>query len=198
MPAPSWSSVNVALWLKGFITWPWNSKDIDIVIGCLKKYQYWYLYFFWILWAPTVFCEYCHLTDRFYCPSGRAIVWKASINIQNLSNWVPIPLLAWYWFQFGRVDPKEYFDFSSLFICRRMSIFGFTKESRDRRQRDANSTTMMLIVVIAVFLAVEIPLSVISALHTISSRWIYKCTKIFLRYFGDIPIYLEYQNCQNC
>ena len=51
-----------------------------------------------------------------------------------------------------------------------MSIFGFTKESRDRRQRDANSTTMMLIVVIAVFLAVEIPLSVISALHTISSR----------------------------
>ena len=54
---------------------------------------------------------------------------------------------------------------------RRMSIFGFTKESRDRRQRDANSTTMMLIVVIAVFLAVEIPLSVISALHTISSRW---------------------------
>ena len=28
-----------------------------------------------------------------------------------------------------------------------MSIFGFTKESRDRRQSDANSTTMMLIVV---------------------------------------------------
>jgi len=54
-------------------------------------------------------------------------------------------------------------------MARRMSIFGFTKESRDRRQRDANSTTMMLIVVIAVFLAVEIPLSVISALHTISS-----------------------------
>merc|ERR1719507_1972905 len=44
-------------------------------------------------------------------------------------------------------------------MARRMSIFGFTKESRDRRQRDANSTTMMLIVVIAV----------ISALHTISS-----------------------------
>ena len=51
-----------------------------------------------------------------------------------------------------------------------MSIFGFSKESRDRRQRDANSTTMMLIVVIAVFLAVELPLSCITALHTISSR----------------------------
>eukprot|EP00090_Calanus_glacialis_P019990 TRINITY_DN30708_c0_g1_i4.p1 TRINITY_DN30708_c0_g1~~TRINITY_DN30708_c0_g1_i4.p1 ORF type:complete len:460 (-),score=70.44 TRINITY_DN30708_c0_g1_i4:402-1781(-) len=54
-------------------------------------------------------------------------------------------------------------------IARRMSIFGFSKESRDRRQRDANNTTMMLIVVIAVFLAVELPLSCITALHTISS-----------------------------
>jgi len=54
-------------------------------------------------------------------------------------------------------------------IARRMSIFGFSKESKDRRHRDANNTTMMLIVVIAVFLAVELPLSCITALHTISS-----------------------------
>lgn len=56
---------------------------------------------------------------------------------------------------------------------RRLSIFGIkpgNKEARDRRQRDANSTTMMLIVVIAVFLAVELPLSTMTALHTISSR----------------------------
>ena len=51
-------------------------------------------------------------------------------------------------------------------------MFGFSKEQRDRRQRDANSTTMMLIVVIAVFLAVELPLSTMAALHTISSRWV--------------------------
>ena len=50
-------------------------------------------------------------------------------------------------------------------------MFGFSKEQRDRRQRDANSTTMMLIVVIAVFLAVELPLSTMAALHTISSRY---------------------------
>ena len=50
-------------------------------------------------------------------------------------------------------------------------MFGFSKEQRDRRQRDANSTTMMLIVVIAVFLAVELPLSTMTALHTISSRY---------------------------
>ena len=56
------------------------------------------------------------------------------------------------------------------FSFRRLSMFGFSKEQRDRRQRDANSTTMMLIVVIAVFLAVELPLSTMTALHTISSR----------------------------
>ncbi|XP_023346096.1 sex peptide receptor [Eurytemora carolleeae] len=39
----------------------------------------------------------------------------------------------------------------------------------NKRQRDANSTTLMLIVVIAIFLTVEIPLMVITALHTISS-----------------------------
>ena len=50
-------------------------------------------------------------------------------------------------------------------------MFGFSKEQRDRRQRDANSTTMMLIVVIAVFLAVELPLSIAGALHTIDSRF---------------------------
>ena len=46
----------------------------------------------------------------------------------------------------------------------------FSRGSRDnKRQREANNTTMMLIVVIAVFLSVEIPLMVITALHTISS-----------------------------
>ena len=40
----------------------------------------------------------------------------------------------------------------------------------NKRQRDANNTTLMLIVVISVFLAVELPLMVMSALHTINSR----------------------------
>ncbi|XP_023321473.1 sex peptide receptor [Eurytemora carolleeae] len=55
----------------------------------------------------------------------------------------------------------------SAATSRRASLFGLSRENR--RQRDANSTTMMLIVVIAVFLVVEIPLAVMSALHTISS-----------------------------
>ena len=52
-----------------------------------------------------------------------------------------------------------------------LQIFVYCSGSRDnKRQRDAYSTTMMLIVVIAVFLSVESPLMVITALHTISSR----------------------------
>ena len=82
---------------------------------------------------------------------------------------------ATLWKEFGiMLDKVLMCELGAPFITssslRRMSIFGFTKEARDRRQRDANSTTMMLIVVIAVFLAVETPLAVISALHTISSR----------------------------
>ena len=56
-----------------------------------------------------------------------------------------------------------------------MSIYIFSTASNgtaNKRQRDANSTTLMLIVVIAIFLTVEIPLMVITALHTISSRYI--------------------------
>jgi hypothetical protein len=39
----------------------------------------------------------------------------------------------------------------------------------NKRQRDANNTTLMLIVVISVFLSVELPLMVMSILHTINS-----------------------------
>jgi len=79
-------------------------------------------------------------------------------------------------------------------IGRRLSIFGFnSKEARDRRQRDANSTTLMLIVVIAVFLAVELPLSTMTALHTISSN----VEQDFLDYelVGNITLFI---NCIIC
>ena len=54
----------------------------------------------------------------------------------------------------------------SFYYC-----FSSSTGSANKRQRDANSTTLMLIVVIAIFLTVEIPLMVITALHTISSRY---------------------------
>ena len=58
---------------------------------------------------------------------------------------------------------------NSVFIafCRGSAV----PAMRNCKQRDANSTTMMLIVVISLFLVVEIPLMVITALHTISSRY---------------------------
>ena len=46
------------------------------------------------------------------------------------------------------------------------------KNQESRHQRDAQSTTMMLIVVIAVFLSTEIPLMVITVLHTLSNRYV--------------------------
>lgn len=43
------------------------------------------------------------------------------------------------------------------------------KKNECKKLRDANCTTLMLIVVVTVFLTVEIPLAVITALHIISS-----------------------------
>lgn len=43
------------------------------------------------------------------------------------------------------------------------------KKIECKKLRDANCTTLMLIVVVTVFLIVEIPLAVITALHVISS-----------------------------
>ena len=54
-----------------------------------------------------------------------------------------------------------------------------------RQQRDAASTTLMLIVVIAVFLATEIPLMVITVLHTLSNR----CVHHLFFYSGKTPEY---------
>ena len=43
----------------------------------------------------------------------------------------------------------------------------------NKRQRDARKTSLMLLVVILVFLATEIPFMVITVLHTVHSRYIY-------------------------
>ena len=60
---------------------------------------------------------------------------------------------------------------SSIIITATLIVVNFTILRENKRQRDANNTTLMLIVVISVFLAVELPLMVMSALHTINSRW---------------------------
>lgn len=53
---------------------------------------------------------------------------------------------------------------------KRERLFKDTAKKREcKRQRDSNCTTLMLIVVVTVFLIVEIPLGVITALHIISS-----------------------------
>lgn len=52
---------------------------------------------------------------------------------------------------------------------RRKILFRENRKKECKKLRDANCTTLMLIVVVTVFLIVEIPLAVISALHIISS-----------------------------
>uniref|UniRef100_A0A1Y9IVJ8 G-protein coupled receptors family 1 profile domain-containing protein n=1 Tax=Anopheles minimus TaxID=112268 RepID=A0A1Y9IVJ8_9DIPT len=52
---------------------------------------------------------------------------------------------------------------------KRERLFKDNKKRESKRVRDSNCTTLMLIVVVTVFLVVEIPLGVITALHIISS-----------------------------
>ena len=47
----------------------------------------------------------------------------------------------------------------------RIKLFNNTQSSENRKVRDSNSTTIMLIVVVSVFLVVEIPLAVCTLLH---------------------------------
>uniref|UniRef100_A0A1B0GMR8 G-protein coupled receptors family 1 profile domain-containing protein n=1 Tax=Phlebotomus papatasi TaxID=29031 RepID=A0A1B0GMR8_PHLPP len=52
---------------------------------------------------------------------------------------------------------------------KREKLFRENRKKECKKLRDANCTTLMLIVVVSVFLVVEIPLAVITALHIISS-----------------------------
>lgn len=52
---------------------------------------------------------------------------------------------------------------------KRKKLFCENRKKECKKLRDANCTTLMLIVVVTVFLIVEIPLAVITALHIIST-----------------------------
>ncbi|OXA60696.1 Sex peptide receptor [Folsomia candida] len=52
---------------------------------------------------------------------------------------------------------------------KRLQLFKDKKTSESKKMRESNSTTIMLIVVVTVFLLVEVPLAVLTVLHIISS-----------------------------
>lgn len=52
---------------------------------------------------------------------------------------------------------------------RRKALFAENRKKECRKLREANCTTLMLVVVVTVFLIVEIPLAVITMLHIVSS-----------------------------
>lgn len=71
---------------------------------------------------------------------------------------------------------------------KRKKLLCENRKKECKRLRDANCTTLMLIVVVTVFLIVEIPLAVITALHIISSA-----IKEFLNY-GVVNMFILFGN----
>ncbi|CAD7090675.1 unnamed protein product [Hermetia illucens] len=67
---------------------------------------------------------------------------------------------------------------------KREKLFRENRKKESKKLRDANCTTLMLIVVVTVFLIVEIPIAVITALHIISSAVIefldYRVANLFI------------------
>lgn len=67
---------------------------------------------------------------------------------------------------------------------RRKILFRENKKKECKKLREANCTTLMLIVVVTVFLIIEIPLAVITTLHIISSAIIefldYRVANLFI------------------
>ena len=75
-----------------------SGRDISLI---LKHLKFWY--------CPTVL-ESCHMTDRFYCPGGRATVWEASTKYSK-------SLSFWY---IAKIQPPAsigWVALSSLFVC---------------------------------------------------------------------------------
>lgn len=78
---------------------------------------------------------------------------------------------------------------------KREKLFRENRKKECKRLRDANCTTLMLIVVVTVFLVVEIPLAVITALHIISSAIIefldYRVANLFIL-FANFSLIVSY------
>jgi neuromedin U receptor 1 len=103
----------------------------------------------------------------------------------------------------------QYFSSSQLKIALNVLLFRAMKRAQDKREklfrenrkkeckklRDANCTTLMLIVVVTVFLIVEVPLAIITALHVISSLYIeflnYQIANMFIL-FGNFFLIVSY------
>ena len=65
------------------------------------------------------------------------------------------------------------------------------------RKRDARRTTMMLIIVITVFLMTEIPLMVITVLHTLSNRFKMSFSRNISSSSCSFNLFLDYEVASN-
>ena len=100
--------------------------------------------------------------------------WEATSTFDGEQSWPGCKTPHW-----GKVRCHQNHDIVVInittiiiiIITAILIIVNLTILRENKRQRDANNTTLMLIVVISVFLAVELPLMIMSALHTINSRY---------------------------
>ncbi|XP_063710031.1 sex peptide receptor [Culicoides brevitarsis] len=78
---------------------------------------------------------------------------------------------------------------------KREKLFRENRKKECKKLRDANCTTLMLIVIVSAFLIVEIPLAVITALHIISSLYFeflnYEIANLFIL-FANFSLVVSY------
>ncbi|GAB6027467.1 hypothetical protein CHUAL_001723 [Chamberlinius hualienensis] len=113
---------------------------------------------------------------------------NASISMchEKLAPWVELVtdnvyFNIYFWFRiiFVHVTPCTMLVVLNVLLFRAMReaqkkrerLFKENRKSECKKLRDSNCTTLMLIVVVSVFLVVEIPLAVVTLLHTISSTF---------------------------
>lgn len=141
---------------------------------------------FWI-YALAFLHQSTRFFDRVYVTT--TIVWEGEVREvcqQNHADWVENVITLdvyynyYYWFRviFIHLVPCVSLIVLNLLLFRamrqaqqkRLQLFKDNKKSNEcRKMRESNSTTIMLIVVVTVFLLVEVPLAVLTILHIISS-----------------------------
>jgi neuromedin U receptor 1 len=125
--------------------------------------------------------------DRVYVTTE--IIWEGEVRhvcTVEYAHWVEYAVTldvyfnCYFWFRviFIHLIPCVSLILLNLLLFRamrqaqlkRLQLFKDNKKSSEcKKMRDSNSTTIMLIVVVTVFLLVEVPLAVLTILHIISS-----------------------------
>ncbi|KAJ1521631.1 hypothetical protein ONE63_003278 [Megalurothrips usitatus] len=137
------------------------------------------------------FCAACHQAPRLFDRTYRPLIitWEGNPDVMvcrvDMAYWVTdvltmdVYFFSYYMFRvlFVHLTPCISLVVLNVLLFKalrqaqdkRDKLLKENRKSECRKLRDSNCTTLMLIVVVAVFLMVEIPLAVVTTLHIISS-----------------------------